>query len=199
VAEDGAEPGASDTATPQAAEARVQAAEARAQAAEERAQAAEARTAELEAQVQQLAAGLDADQQRVAALEDELARERARREEANPEVRQEALGGAVGSLDAANQALLSGSGDVQESIERAQALAGEAGRRASVGGSAEEAAFAAEAQRWIAASREALDRGDLFQARVAAAAATRAAQQARGLAAQDAAGAAAGAGGSTGQ
>ncbi|HEX9288224.1 MAG TPA: hypothetical protein VF904_01775 [Anaeromyxobacteraceae bacterium] len=124
------------------------------------------------------------DQQRIASLEKDLSDERARREQAErgPAAREQALSSATGGLTQADQALATGSGDVSAALDRAKAAAGEAAQRAGAGGSEQEAALAAEAQRWVAVSQEALQRGDLFQARQAVEAANRAAQQARALA-----------------
>ena len=114
-------------------------------------------------------------------------------------MRDQALTAATGDLAEADRALASGSSDVSGAIARAQALAAQAARSAGAGGSAQEAALAAEAQRLLGVSQQALQRGDLFQARQAIEAANRAALQARSLAATGTAGAAppagAGAGG----
>jgi hypothetical protein len=142
--------------------------------------AAQARMADLERQVSELQAARQADQERITALETELADERSRREEAvrSQERREQALSTATDGLEQVDKALASGSGDVSAAVERAQALTGEAG----AGGSGQEAVLAGEAQRWLALSQEALQRGDLFQARVAADVASLAAAQARALA-----------------
>jgi chromosome segregation ATPase len=149
-------------------------------------QAAQERVADLESQVYELQAARQADQQRITALETELADERSRREQAarSREASAQALSTATDGLDQAEQALASGSGDVSAAVARAQALTGEAARHAGAGGSGQEAVLAGEAQRWLALSQEALQRGDLFQARVAVDAASRAATQARALAGQ---------------
>ncbi len=147
-------------------------------------QAARARVADLESQVYELQAARQADQQRITALETELSDERSRREQAarSQEASAQALSTATDGLDQVGQALASGSGDVSAAMARAQALTGEAARHAGAGGSGQEAVLAGEAQRWLALSQEALQRGDLFQARVAVDAASRAATQARALA-----------------
>jgi DNA repair exonuclease SbcCD ATPase subunit len=136
--------------------------------------------ADLERQVSELQAARQADQERITALETELADERSRREEAvrSQERREQALSTATDGLEQVDKALASGSGDVSAAVARAQALTGEAG----AGGSGQEAVLAGEAQRWLALSQEALQRGDLYQARVAADVASLAAAQARALA-----------------
>ncbi|HEX7488781.1 MAG TPA: helicase SNF2, partial [Anaeromyxobacteraceae bacterium] len=145
-----------------------------------RTEAALARAQALEQQLSQLEQARQADQQRLAALEQQVAEERARREEAerSPAQRREALGAAAGELDGAVDALAGGSDEVGASLAQAQALAAEASRHAGQHGSQEEAVQADEAQRWLGVSQEALSRGDLFQARQAAAAASQAARRA---------------------
>lgn len=147
-------------------------------------QAAQARVADLEGRVNELEAAREADQQRITALEAELAEERSRRERAaeSSGARAQALSSATVGLEQADQALASGSSDVSGALAQAQALTGQVAREAGGGGSQQEALLAAEAQRWLALSQEALRRGDLFQARLAVGVATRAAQQARALA-----------------
>ncbi len=136
--------------------------------------------ADLERQVSELQVARQADQERVTALEAELADERARREQAarDQEARGQALSTAMDGLEQAEQTLASGSGDVSAAVALAQALTGEAGS----GGAGQESVLTGEAQRWLALSQEALQRGDLFQARVAVDAASRAAAQARAVA-----------------
>ena len=113
-----------------------------------------------------------------------MAEERGRREEAERSTgqRREALGTATGDVDGAVDALAGGSDAVGASLAQAQALAAQASRNASQHGSQAEALAADEAQRWLGVSREALSRGDLFQARQAAAAASQAARRAGQLA-----------------
>jgi hypothetical protein len=126
----------------------------------------------------------DRAEARLHELEQEVARERARREQAERDLatRAQALSGTVGQLQGADQALASGSSeDVGAAIARAQALAGDAAARAGRNQSAEEASLARDAQRWLAQSQEALSRGDLFQARQAVQRALDAAGRARSL------------------
>jgi hypothetical protein len=84
---------------------------------------------------------------------------------------------------AADRALAGGSSDVAGALTQAQAFAADAARSASASGSPQEALLATEAQRWLGVSQQALQRGDLFQARQALDAANRAALQARSLSA----------------
>jgi len=165
-----------------------------ARAADEQARAALAQLAQLGEQVQTLQGQLAEQRQRTAALEQELADERARWQSAAeaPAARGEALANATADLAAADQTLALGSPDVAGAITRAQQVAVEVARNAAETSSSQEAALATEAQRWLAYSEDALQRGDLAQARQAVDYALRATQRARSLAANATPGAPAG-------
>ncbi len=108
-------------------------------------------------------------QNRVAALEAAVANEQARRsrdaEETN--ARQRDLTAIMSVVAEIDRTLATGSGHVSDELARAQATAASVASSAAAAGSALQSAHASGAQSWIAASREALARGDLFEARLA--------------------------------
>ena len=152
--------------------------------------AARQQVTQLQAQVDRTSAELQNERARTASLEKQLAAERAQRDQTARTItdRGASLGVASDDLARANQSLVSGSPDVaRDAIADAKARAAEAARTAAVQGSSQQAALATQAQTWASASEEALQRGDLFQARQALDAATRAAQAAQARGAEGAA------------
>ena len=140
--------------------------------------------AQLRDEIEQLQSQLAEQRDRAAQLEADLADERARREqEAQATIgRQRDLTSMASGLAEAEQALATGSGDVSRVLARAQAMAAAVATSAGAAGATQQAALAYEAQRWIAASQDALSRADFFQARQAVQLAGAAAVRARALA-----------------
>ncbi|HTP30220.1 MAG TPA: hypothetical protein VMK12_31750, partial [Anaeromyxobacteraceae bacterium] len=89
----------------------------------------------------------------------------------------EALSFAAAGLAGVEQVLAGGSGEVWDTLSQADAAAAFA-RGASAGQSPEGSALAAETQRWLDASQQALERGDLYWARMTVRAARQAADRA---------------------
>ena len=120
-------------------------------------------------EVDRLRLELGLQQSRVAVVEAGIADERARRWQEADEAatRQRELAAMTSDLADVERTLSTGYRYVSDDLARAQATAGRVAWSASASGAAAESALASDAQRWIAASEQALGRGDLYLARVA--------------------------------
>ena len=105
----------------------------------------------------------------LAALETAVANEHARRaREADEAIaRHRDLAAMTSGLAEIERTLAAGSGHVTDELARAQATAASVASSAAAAGAALQSAHASDAQSWLAASREALARGDLLQTRLA--------------------------------
>jgi hypothetical protein len=138
----------------------------------------------LQAEVSRLRAEVAALHERLGRVEEALGAEQERRDRQAQDTldRADGLTALTSRLVQAEQALATGAGDVAAILADAQAIAGEVATSAGNAGASQEATLAYAAQRWIAASREALGRRDLFQARQALQIAGVSAGRARALA-----------------
>ena len=120
-------------------------------------------------EMDQLRFQLAEQQNRVAALEAAVANEHARRSREADEAiaRHRDLTAMTSGLAEIERTLAAGSGHVSDELARAQATAASVASSAAAAGAALQSAHASDAQSWLAASREALARGDLLQTRLA--------------------------------
>lgn len=134
-----------------------------------KAPAQEEALAAMRREMDQLRLQLAQQQSRVAALEAEVANEEARRahEADETNARQRDLRAIISILAEIDRRLATGSGQVSDELARAQATAASVASSAAAAGSALQSGHASSAQSWLAASQEALARGDLFEARLA--------------------------------